>query len=82
VLGPEVHGAGHNTGSDLTDEQLARVFDRFYRGDPARQRSTGGTGLGLAIVKHVIEAQGGRVSVRREHGIVFGFSLPVDSTRR
>ena len=66
----------HNTGSDLSDEQLARVFDRFYRADPARQRSTGGTGLGLAIVKQLVEAQGGRVWAERRDGVAFGFSLP------
>jgi signal transduction histidine kinase len=66
----------HNTGSDLTDEQLARVFDRFYRADPARQRATGGTGLGLAIVKQLVEAQGGRVWAERRDGVAFGFSLP------
>lgn len=65
----------HNTGSDLSDEQIARVFDRFYRADPARQRTTGGAGLGLAIVKHLIEAQGGRVWAVRRDGIVFGFTL-------
>ena len=46
----------------LTPDQLARVFDRFYRTDPSRQRATGGTGLGLAIVKHLVEAQGGSVA--------------------
>lgn len=50
-----------NSGSTLEPEQLARIFDRFYRTDPSRQRDTGGTGLGLAIVKHLVEAQGGRV---------------------
>ena len=69
----------HNTGGDLTPEELDRVFDRFYRADPARQRTTGGTGLGLAIVKHLVEAQRGRVWARRDNGLVFGFSLPFDS---
>ena len=50
-----------NTGSHLTPDECARVFDRFYRTDPARRRSTGGTGLGLSIVKHLVEAHGGRV---------------------
>jgi signal transduction histidine kinase len=67
----------HNTGSSLDADQLARVFERFYRVDPARRRSTGGSGLGLAIVKHLVEAQGGRVwADSDETGVTFGFSLP------
>ena len=66
----------HNTGSTIAAADLARVFDRFYRVDPARQRTTGGTGLGLAIVKHLVEAQGGRVSARSDDdGVVFSFVL-------
>lgn len=59
--GDTMHLVVRNTGSHLTPEECARVFDRFYRTDPARQRSTGGAGLGLAIVKHLVEAHGGRV---------------------
>ena len=67
----------HNTGSTIAPSDLERVFDRFYRADPARQRATGGSGLGLAIVKHLVEAQGGRVSARSgDDGVVFGFVLP------
>jgi two-component system sensor histidine kinase BaeS len=67
----------HNTGASLDDEQLARVFDRFWRADPSRQRATGGSGLGLAIVKHLVEAQGGRVWAARDvAGLTFGFALP------
>lgn len=67
----------HNTGSAIAADDLARVFDRFYRADPARQRATGGSGLGLAIVKHLVEAQGGRVSARNDDaGVVFAFVLP------
>jgi signal transduction histidine kinase len=66
-----------NSGSSLSPEQLERVFDRFYRGDPARQRSTGGTGLGLAIVKHLVEAHGGRVWADcTADRVTFGVSLP------
>jgi signal transduction histidine kinase len=61
---------------------MAQVFDRFYRADPSRQRTTGGTGLGLAIVKHLAEAQGGRVWVRREStGMTFGVAFPIDEAR-
>ena len=67
----------HNTGSSLIPEEQSRVFDRFYRADPARQRSTGGSGLGLAIVKQLAEAQGGRVSVASDQsGVTFSVTVP------
>lgn len=66
-----------NTGSALDEEQLSRVFDRFYRTDAARQRSTGGSGLGLAIVKSLVEAHGGSVRARSSGGeIVMAVRLP------
>ena len=65
-----------NSGSALDAAQLERVFDRFYRTDPARQRSTGGTGLGLAIVKSLVEAHGGRVwASSGGEGVTFGFAI-------
>jgi two-component system sensor histidine kinase BaeS len=68
----------HNSGSALDTAQRARVFGRFYRTDPARQRSTGGTGLGLAIVKSLVEAHGGRVWVTsNSEGVTFGFAVPM-----
>jgi signal transduction histidine kinase len=81
IRGGEWNGAVivevHNTGSALEPDQLERVFDRFYRVDPARRRSTGGIGLGLAIVKHLVEAHGGRVWAASDaSGVTFGFSLP------
>lgn len=67
----------HNTGSTLTADEIACVFDRFYRADPSRQRDSGGTGLGLSIVKNLIEAQGGRVWAASDHsGVTFAFALP------
>ena len=66
-----------NTGSHLTDEQIGRVFDRFHRTDPARERATGGSGLGLAIVKNLVEAHGGRVWAWSDAaGVVVGFAVP------
>ena len=53
------HRPGHRHPADEID----RIFERFYRVDPARHRSTGGTGLGLSIVKHVAATHGGEVRV-------------------
>jgi signal transduction histidine kinase len=67
----------HNTGSALSGDEIAHVFDRFYRADRSRQRSSGGTGLGLSIVKNLVEAQGGRVWSRSDDsGVSFSFALP------
>jgi signal transduction histidine kinase len=51
-----------DTGDGMEPQQLAHVFDRFYRTDPSRSRESGGSGLGLAIVKAIVEAHGGTVS--------------------
>ena len=50
-----------NHGERIAPEHLARVFDRFFRVDPARQRSSEGTGLGLAITQSVVIAHGGTI---------------------
>ncbi len=67
-----------DSGPGIPDDELSRVFDRFYRVDRSRARATGGAGLGLAIVKSLVEAHGGRVWVRSRlgEGSTFGFALP------
>jgi two-component system sensor histidine kinase SenX3 len=59
----------------IANEELDRIFERFYRVDPARARNTGGTGLGLSIVKHVAASHGGTVEVWSEPGSGSTFTL-------
>jgi two-component system OmpR family sensor kinase/two-component system sensor histidine kinase BaeS len=75
----EVEVAVIDDGPGVPAEDLPRLFDRFWRGDRARQRVTGGSGLGLAIARSLIEAHGGRIwaeSVEGQ-GSTFTFTLPV-----
>jgi two-component system, OmpR family, sensor kinase len=73
ILDVTDHGPG------MTQEQAQRVFERFYRADQARTRTTGGAGLGLAIVRALVLAQGGVTSVRTAEGqgATFRIALPL-----
>jgi two-component system phosphate regulon sensor histidine kinase PhoR len=68
-----------DTGIGIPQQELPRLFERFYRVDKARSRDLGGTGLGLAIVKHLVRAQGGNVRVESEvgKGSTFVYTLPI-----
>jgi two-component system sensor histidine kinase SenX3 len=66
-------------GVGISEADQSRIFERFYRVDPARSRETGGTGLGLSIVKHVIGNHGGDVSLWSSSGVgsTFTIRLPI-----
>ena len=67
-----------NTGEGIPPEDLAHVFERFYRVEKSRDAARGGAGIGLAIVKQLVEASGGKVGVESmDHTTRFWFSLPV-----
>jgi len=78
IEGSSVQVSLCNTGPRLSDEDLAHVFDRFYRAEPSRSREEGGAGLGLAIAKALIEAHGGKTWVENapDGGVCFHFTLP------
>jgi len=79
LVGHTVELSVADQGIGIPERDLERIFERFYRVDPARSRVTGGTGLGLAIVKHVTAAHGGKVTVtsREGAGSTFTLRLPV-----
>lgn len=75
----EIEIAISDTGSGIAPDHLPNIFERFYRADSSRSRSTGGAGLGLAIVKQLVEAHGGKVWAENkpDRGSRFIFTLPV-----
>jgi two-component system sensor histidine kinase SenX3 len=77
--GTEIEISVADQGIGIAPKDIERIFERFYRADPARSRATGGTGLGLAIVKHIAGNHGGSVSVWSVEGAGSTFTLHLPS---
>jgi two-component system phosphate regulon sensor histidine kinase PhoR len=69
-----------DTGVGIAPDELPRIFERFYKVDPARNAKNSGTGLGLAIAKHIVEAHGGQIWAESDiQGTTFHFTLLSES---
>lgn len=75
LRGDAVEIAVKDQGIGIAEPDQERIFERFYRVDPARSRATGGTGLGLAIVKHIVGNHGGQVTVWSQQGAGSTFTM-------
>lgn len=68
-----------DTGIGISEEDLPHVFERFWRADRARDRTSGGSGIGLSVCQRLVELQGGQIVAKSELGVgsTFSFSLPI-----
>jgi two-component system sensor histidine kinase SenX3 len=71
----EVRIAVEDNGIGIPASSHDRIFERFFRVDPARSRKVGGTGLGLSISKHLVEAMGGRIELESRLGLGSTFTV-------
>ncbi|WP_018752282.1 sensor histidine kinase [Paenibacillus sanguinis] len=67
-----------DTGKGIPEEHIQRIFERFYKSDPTRERTNQGSGLGLSIAKKIVDLHGGRISVKSQidKGTTFTVILP------
>ena len=79
IKGEEIMVSVTDHGIGIAERDQKRIFERFYRVDPARSRQTGGTGLGLSIVKHIVAKHGGEIKVwsAENVGSTFSIRLPI-----
>ena len=68
-----------DTGIGIPEEHLGLVFQRFYRVDKSRSKSTGGTGLGLAIVKHIVAQHDAKLDITSEPNVGTEITIPFQS---
>ncbi len=80
----EVNFTVADEGTGIPENELQHVFDRFWRGEKSRARSTGGAGLGLSIARQLVEAQGGKISARNRspRGFEVQITLPVNGSSK
>ncbi|MHB1131041.1 MAG: sensor histidine kinase [Chloroflexota bacterium] len=82
LLGGKVEFVVTDSGAGIAPQDLAHVFERFYRADRSRSRAGGGSGIGLTIAKHLVEAHGGEIGAESPglgRGATFYFALPITS---
>ncbi|MEA4920381.1 MAG: ATP-binding protein [Clostridiaceae bacterium] len=82
IKGENVFLTVSDTGLGIPEEDLPRVFERFYRVDKARSREKGGTGLGLAIAKEIVEFYGGSINVRSKEGRGTSVTITLPAAKR
>jgi signal transduction histidine kinase len=71
-----------NTGNHISEDEVEKIWDVYYKGDKARTRKYGGHGLGLAIVKLVVQLHGGTVKVENvSDGVKFSFEIPEEKNK-